>query len=96
MYRKFDFVMAAVVDAILGAAQEIYRITEEVKANKHRCRRLCERLREIPLVQLSKDHVAETNLDATLRVVEAAQALVEKYRSVKWYVQVFWCGSGSR
>eukprot|EP00633_Aureoumbra_lagunensis_P010604 CAMPEP_0197340654 /NCGR_PEP_ID=MMETSP0892-20130614/45785_1 /TAXON_ID=44058 ORGANISM="Aureoumbra lagunensis, Strain CCMP1510" /NCGR_SAMPLE_ID=MMETSP0892 /ASSEMBLY_ACC=CAM_ASM_000538 /LENGTH=719 /DNA_ID=CAMNT_0042845421 /DNA_START=66 /DNA_END=2222 /DNA_ORIENTATION=+ len=86
------------VDTIISVIESIYDVYAEVKANPKRCARLCERLRalESALKELKNQNsvTQEKALEITLKVVQDAKKLVEKFTTAKWYIKVYGAATG--
>ncbi|XP_071315431.1 mixed lineage kinase domain-like protein [Trachinotus anak] len=94
-----DYVEA--VESILSIAFEIYQLVENVKANKKRCRRVCERVKAVEQlvtstkerkkIQVSKD--VDRALEELTGILTAAKTLIEKYTSTNWAKRIVKVGS---
>lgn len=84
------------IEPILSIAQTIYKMVENVKANKKRCRRVSDRVKALEnLVRsIKKTGKAETtaNVEKALRelssILNSAQELIDKYSSAKWVERI--------
>uniref|UniRef100_A0A3B1KKE6 Mixed lineage kinase domain like pseudokinase n=2 Tax=Astyanax mexicanus TaxID=7994 RepID=A0A3B1KKE6_ASTMX len=77
------------IDPILGLAEKLYSLCEEVKANKKRCRRLAKRVSELAMmVKAVKEQglgrepeLVQKGLQELKRTLEKAEDMVKKYAS---------------
>lgn len=89
------------IEPILSIASEIYKLVETVKANRKRCRRVCERVRALDeLVRsIQKRGSEQTSAEVTTALqelsltLESARELVRKYTLANWVERVLKSGS---
>nr|XP_020490581.1 LOW QUALITY PROTEIN: mixed lineage kinase domain-like protein [Labrus bergylta] len=89
------------VDPILSLASEIYKLVENVKANKKRCRRVSERVQALEdLVKSIKQRdKGQTSADVEKALKElcitltSAQELIRKYTVASWIDRIVHSGS---
>lgn len=89
------------VEPILSIASEIYQLVETVKANRKRCRRVCERVKALnELVRsIQKQGPEKTSDEVTTALqelsltLELARDVVRKYTLANWVERVLKSGS---
>ncbi|XP_034535101.1 mixed lineage kinase domain-like protein isoform X2 [Notolabrus celidotus] len=81
-----------VIEPILSLAKDIYSLVENVKANKKRCHRVCERVRALDklvrsIQQRGEGKISvdvETALQELCFTLTSAQELIEQYTKANW------------
>lgn len=89
------------IDPILSVASQIYSLVETVKANRKRCRRVCERVKALEdLVRsIQKQGHEQTSVEVTTALrelsltLESARELVRKYTLANWMERVLKSGN---
>lgn len=89
------------IDPILSVASQIYSLVETVKANRKRCRRVCDRVRALEKLvrSIQKREPGQTSAEVTTSLrelsltLESARELVRKYTLANWMERVLKSGS---
>ncbi|XP_075884822.1 mixed lineage kinase domain-like protein [Nelusetta ayraudi] len=89
------------IDPILSVASQIYSLVETVKANRKRCRRVCDRVRALEKLvrSIQKREPGQTSAEVTTALrelsltLESARELVRKYTLANWMERVLKSGS---
>ncbi|XP_028288043.1 mixed lineage kinase domain-like protein [Parambassis ranga] len=89
------------IDPILSIASEIYKLVENVKANKKRCHRVSQRVRGLEelvrSIQQRKKTQTSAEVEKALRelciTLESAQELIKKYTAANWLERILKSGN---
>ncbi|KAM9352636.1 mixed lineage kinase domain-like protein [Symphorus nematophorus] len=84
------------IDPILSVATQIYTLVENVKANKKRCRRVCNRVRALEelvrSIKQRKQTQTSADVEQALRelsiTLTSAQELIKKYTLANWVERI--------
>uniref|UniRef100_A0A3Q4BT01 Protein kinase domain-containing protein n=1 Tax=Mola mola TaxID=94237 RepID=A0A3Q4BT01_MOLML len=84
------------IEPILSVASQIYNLVENVKANKKRCRRVCQRVRALEdlvrSIKKRKQGQNSADVEKALRqlsiTLTSAQELIRKYTLAKWVERI--------
>ncbi|XP_049929363.1 mixed lineage kinase domain-like protein isoform X2 [Epinephelus moara] len=90
-----------VIEPILSIASEIYGLVEKVKANKKRCRRVCDRVNALVELVRSIKQMGQGQISADVErplkelsvTLKLAQDLIETYTKATWVRRVLDSGS---
>lgn len=89
------------IEPILSVASSIYDLVENVKANKKRCRRVCERVRAledlVKSIKKREQGLSSGQVEKALRelsiTLTSAQEIIQKYTLAKWVERVVYSSS---
>lgn len=84
------------IEPILSVASQIYNLVENVKANKKRCQRVCQRVRALEdlvrSIKKRKQGQNSADVEKALRqlsiTLTSAQELIRKYTLAKWVERI--------
>lgn len=85
-----------VIDSVLSLASQIYTLVENVKANKKRCWRVCDRVKALEELVMSfkKREPGQTSADVERVLKElsitlkSAQEIIKKYTLANWVERI--------
>lgn len=100
MFPSFQLLMDS-IDIIVSIASQIYSLVENVKANKKRCRRVCDRVKALEhlVKSIEQRETGQTSADVERCLKElsftlqSAKEVMEKYSGESLVKRVLSCGS---